>query len=193
MIKRGKKNSMGYEIVIPEADVYYYECTLCKKEVRTTTINKCIVCYKKVCEDCFKEEFCAEHYNMISAEGISILNQSTTDKNEKKKKLNRWETFLLVIFHVFILIFFVLYFSILMFWYILLFIPYIFILIILIQPFENRKERLEDDLRIEKLSLFNKYHKKKDAISNAFEKKCEKCGRMLKSDSQYCDLCGYKL
>ena len=181
---------MYFVDAFPDADVYYYECAICKKEVRTTNLKVCCICNKKICDDCDKESFCLDHYKMLSSKGKSNLNQLIEEVKNKKKKVNRWEITLLIISHIFFI-----YMIILLKWYIIwvLTILYIFIIIPIILPFENKKQKYEKYLKGDKISLFKEYAVYRKFLIQGVERKCVMCGRILKDDSEYCDICGSKI
>ena len=53
--------------------------------------------------------------------------------------------------------------------------------------------QLSEKLYKDKISLYKRYNKGIEIPSLNSEKKCEKCGRILKTDSEYCDKCGSKI
>ena len=189
-------------------DIYHYDCAVCNKEVETTNLNKCIICNRKICDTCFKQGFCKDHYNLLSSEGKLKLNEIVEEGKKKKKKS-------LILFisgitsYIFIFIFYFIIFTI--YWYsiivdylgsfigILLFIILVFVVPAIFLPtllWKNSFEkefRISEELKEDKISLFNSYIEGTDIFTPKIEKKCEYCGRILKSDSEYCDKCGSKI
>ena len=67
------------------------------------------------------------------------------------------------------------------------------LLIFLIEKYDEKIQKLLNGLQEDKKLLFKGYSKEKELPTPKIEKKCEKCGRNLKSDSKYCDFCGSKI
>lgn len=50
----------------PRGETFVYKCEKCGAEARQPSIVKCHICDKKLCDNCSRWGFCAEHFMLLS-------------------------------------------------------------------------------------------------------------------------------
>ncbi|MFX1445264.1 MAG: hypothetical protein ACFFHV_17760 [Promethearchaeota archaeon] len=179
-------------------DIYHYKCAICEKEVKTEHINTCLICHREICDTCLKEGFCIDHFNLLTFEGKSKLHEIIEDGKNKKKKLIIKQyfaysiCFIIFFFSLLLPIIFTIPYSFTFLW-VLFFISSFILFPLLLSKFDGKRNKLYIKLQKDKITLYKRYNKGKEIQIPKIKKKCEKCGRILKSDSNYCDICGFKL
>ena len=187
---------------MPDADVYYYGCAICKKDVRTRTIKTCLHCESKVCEDHYIEGFCSRHYLQMSKDGMDELYETFEYTKNQKKSLTYWQVALGSISSIITLIVGII--VALTFYPALIAVLLIgsFVICASIAPIESEKEKWDQKLTSKRRGIFYKYRKVDDEIENRdknlskpplIENICKNCGRNLRLDAKFCDNCGQKI
>ena len=190
--------NISYVDYVPDI-TYIYNCEICKKEVTTAYIKTCLVCNRKLCRNCYRDNLCTDHYSMLSSEGKEEFNRLV--KNYKNKK------YIVVLLGVLSFItWIVLFFSILITvslgyngeWITLFITIFMILFFLIIIIFKINVKKMNKKILKEKIDLFEK-HKVSEIIVidsthlTTNEKICQSCGRNLRLDAIYCDYCGKKV
>ncbi len=178
-----------------------YTCEICKKEVRGNGLLRCIVCNKKLCEECNHDGFCTNNFQEISQKGRELIEDVINKKNEQLSQVKiEYYISIVLIFILFMIILGIGMYSMIMFYNYYTFlelIPLWIIFFVLFCYIINKSSKKETEIveqsKTERFSIYHKYRIPFDEILNPkpmISKVCNKCGRELKPDSVFCDKCG---